>query len=269
MSKTPAKMQSLFNIGTVLLEKNRWAAGQTPSFKVSDWVPAFAKAGFHAIDLWANHALKADKEEIERLKSSQLPISVLNSYVAFDDGCEDAQDMITQMAISLNAQSIKYNVGHSVADKDTYLKNLRAWRERTPRNIRLICECHPGTIIEEPAAARAFFDTAQLENHAIIIHPFNISADRLHEWCFLFPEDIRLSHLQMRAQRDSESEIQTFDSNAKLVREAVQLLTKHGYSGDFTFEFTGGIRSEHESPETLFNNALKDIELFRELWSGS
>jgi sugar phosphate isomerase/epimerase len=245
-------------MGSVLLEKNRWAGKKSPTFRVSDWVDRFTEDGFDGVELWANHAVETG--EVERLKDSTCPISVFSSYAAFTDAAEAEREGAKVLAGCLNSPFIKYNIGAESARWETYLKNLRTWRAQLPDTVTLLCECHPGTVIEDVAAARKFFDELGMKGHGIIVHPFS-RLDTLIEWFEAFGSSIQHAHLQMR---DGNNQCTRFDRYLPRVQDALSIMNDYGYQGSFTLEFTEGTGQANENIEDLYKNALRDFSCLKE-----
>jgi len=251
-------------IGTILLEKNRHASGKQPSFRVSEWLARFAEAGFDGMELWEYHATRCAPEELAALETSSFPVTVFNSYAAVDDTGAKDRDAAARMAKRLRAQGLKYNVGKGPAARDVYLARTREWRAMFPASFRFLCECHPGTIIEEPAEARRFFDEAALPSFEIIVHPFN-RLESLKGWFDAFGSAVTHAHLQMRGD---DRLCRRFDSNPKVAKEAIHVMREEGFTGSFELEFTQGAQpgpAENEQIGDLWQNALRDLEFLKGL----
>lgn len=247
-------------MATVLLDRNRWTEDHNPAVKASVWLERFKADGFDGLELWSFHATHASEEELVRLNQSGLPIRIFNSYACFDREDPEQETDITA-AVRFGARGIKYNIGSDPALRKTYLKQLAAWRERVPENIRLLCECHPGTIIEQPADAKAFFDELGLDGHGIIVHPFS-RFDSLEEWFDRFGPDVVHAHMQMP---DEEGRLIRFDKRPDLAEQAIRIMQQKNYCGSYSLEFTEGVAIPGESPEMLYQNARKDLSLLRSL----
>ena len=244
-------------IGTVLLEKNRWAEKKTPTLRVGEWLGRFKADGFDGVELWANHG--GGPEEMALMEASPIPISIFNSYVSFSDTGEMERSHAVSVSRRLNAPRIKYNVGNDPTLWKTYMENLQAWRAEFSDAVTLLCECHPGTLLEEAAEARRFFDEMGMQGHGIIVHPFN-QLDTLGGWFKTFGPSISHAHLQMR---DDDGRIVRFDRHPRKVREALRIMKDHGFQGSFTLEFTEGTGQPDESIEGLYENALCDFSFLK------
>ncbi|OPZ03905.1 MAG: hypothetical protein BWZ10_03237 [candidate division BRC1 bacterium ADurb.BinA364] len=229
--------------------------------RVGEWLERFARDGFDGVELWENHAALASEQEILALERSPIPISIFNSYADTDDAEAPARQAAVQFVQRFKSRGLKYNVGKDAARREEYLRNARAWREALGPRIRFLCECHPGTIVEEAGAARRFFDELGGDGYEIIVHPFN-RLETLDEWFEQFGPRIAHAHLQMR---DESSAMARFDDYSGRARDAIRRMRAHGYAGTYTLEFAAGTRDPDENPETLYQNALRDFEFLKEI----
>ncbi len=249
-------------IGSVLLEKNRWTRPEkTPSFRVSDWLGRFAGAGLDGVELWQFHASRAEPGEVERLAAGPLPMAVFNIYPTMTDAERGALDECTALVSRLGVRGIKFNVGSEPGRRGEYLENLRRWRAALPKGVTPLCECHPGSIIEEPEAAAGFFEELGGE-WPVIVHPFS-RFESLGRWLELFGPRVAHAHLQMR---DAEGKrVLRFDRRPEVAREAVGMMRAAGYCGSWALEFAAGTGEPGESMEGLWAAALEDLAFLRGL----
>ncbi len=249
-------------IATVLLEKNRWADGaaQKPTFTVSEWVERFAEAGFDGMELWEKHATLCSPEELAALQASAFPVAIFNSYASMGDEGAPARERAAQLTASFAARGVKFNVGKDPARRQEYAKNLAEWRSKFPPEVSLLCECHPGTIIEEPSDARAFFDEIGPDGYEVIVHPFS-RVDVLKSWFEQFGPAVTHAHAQVRDDR----KVVRLERKAEVVAEAIGIMREEGYAGSFTLEFAQGTGEPDENVEDLFGNAVADLEFLRGL----
>jgi sugar phosphate isomerase/epimerase len=251
-------------MGTILLDVNRWKRPEkTPAYRVSEWVDRFREAGFDGMELWQYHATRCGEEERGRLRACGWPPAVFNIYPKFTDDEMDEVAELSALAGELKAGGVKFNVGAEPERRAEYLANLRRWREMLPEGVRPMCECHPGTVIEEPAEARRFFDELGSEGWEIIVHPFS-RVESLEEWLKFFGPAVTHAHLQMRDGRE-ERRIVRFDSRPEVTRRAADLLGEYGFEGSCTLEFAEGTGAADESIERLFATALDDLAFTRSL----
>lgn len=247
-------------IATVLLERNRWTAGKEPSFRVSEWVERFAEAGFDGVELWENHAALCSPEELAALESSSFPVAIFSSYAGLDDAGAPGRERAGELAGRLRAGRIKFNFGPDPSEADTYLRNLKAWRALLPDECGLLCECHPGTILEEPRCAADILERMAETPVEVIVHAFLMSADRLREWFAHHGSSITHVHVQTTG---ADGTRQRLDENPALVKERLRILREEGYRGSFSIEFTEGTAAPDENIEGLFPNAVADLDFMR------
>ena len=251
-------------IGTILLEKNRWANPKTPTYAVSEWLRQFDDAGFDGIELWEYHATLCPAEELEALEKTAAPVAVYNPYCDFDDASAADRQSAVEMVQRLGAKGVKYNVGKDPTLRAEYLKNLAAWREALPDGCRLLCECHPGTIIEEASDAAAFFDELGRDKTEIIVHCLRPDLDQLKAWFDAFGPAITHAHVQLRNEAGG---CELLENQPKHVRSAMHVVRGGGFEGSFTLEFTKGTREPDETIEGLWVAALADLKYLKELLS--
>lgn len=246
--------------GTVLLEKNRWAAGRQPSLKVSEWAPRIKTAGFDGIELWANHAILADPVEQAALDILPLPVAIYSSYLAFDDAGAAGRDEAAAMIKRLKAGGVKFNFGNDMKLVDVYCANLEGWRRSLPAGCRLISECHGGTVLEEPARAAEILNPfgSKIE---IIVHAFTVGQEALEAWFRHFGPKITHIHAARNVPREG---FHALHADPAFTRARLDLLRRLGFQGTITLEFTAGCGKPDEDIETLFDDACKDAALLRE-----
>ena len=242
-------------LGTVLLERNRWADGERqPTIAVSDWARRIADAGFDGLELWENHALLAGEEERDRLRESPVPVRILNCYDRCGDETAAARRRAADLAGFFSAGGMKFNFGREPGRHEEYAANVRAWRALLPRDFRFLCECHGGTTAEDPARAAETFDRLGRGDYEVIVHGFGGAADDLRRRFELLGD--RITHVHARLPDGAPAA-------EPEVRKRLELLCELGFRGSFTIEFTEGVGGDGESPEALFRNAVRDLGLLR------
>ncbi len=240
------------NIGTILLEPARWARPKRATYAVADWVDRFAAAGFDGMELWEDHADAASL-------ASDVPVAVYNSYCGFEDDGADGRAVALRNIRACDAGAVKFNVGGDASLSGEYARNLEAWITELPGDCRPLCECHGGTIVETPDAARAFFDGVDIEC-GIITHAFADTEDRLRDWLRLFGAEMQLVHVQLR----NDGVFLRLDEAADHARTRIDILGAAGFSGPYTLEFTKGTSTDADTPDQLWREALADLAFLRE-----
>jgi sugar phosphate isomerase/epimerase len=248
-------------IGTVLMEMNRWGS-RIPSFLVSDWIERFKADGFDGIELWENHALLAEPGEFKKLETSRLSIAIYNSYASFDDSPEAKQkrERAAAAAGKLGAKGVKFNFGNEPTLLDTYIRNFNEWVKMLPPDCRLLCECHPDTVMEDPeTAGKVLAELAEGRCRAII-HPFS-SLKMTEEWFKHLGS--RITHAHISIYNDKWQGMRLKD-NQELVEEGLRIMNNYVFKGTYTIEFTEGIRAKDENIEGLYRCAVDDLRYLRE-----
>jgi len=247
-------------IATVLLEKNRWRPGKVPTFRVSDWGQRFREAGFDGVELWENHAALATEGELSALAEMACPVRIYNSYCSFDDTGAADRKRAAELATRFAAQGVKFNLGHDEEAIPTYQRNLESWRHELPEGCRLLCECHGGTVLEEPERAKAILDplAAGLE---IIVHAFAADDDSLGEWLATFGAAVTHVHA---AASGGDGRLARLADVKELVHRRIRRLLGAGFAGTLSVEFTQGVAREPEGQDELLANATDDLQVLRE-----
>jgi len=248
-------------LATVCLDPNRWGSRQ-PSLNVSDWLERIVADGFAGVELWEYHFTRADEQERARLMQMADHIPLYNTYAGFTSGPEDCQkrDAAADAIEKLGCSGVKYNVGGDADSIVEYREMLLTWDKQVPESCRLLCECHPGTVLEEPDAAAEFFEGLDPQRFGIIAHLMG-NADALDAW--LTTHGDRLQHLHLQ-HRDEESDPTEAPGREKMAA-CVEVLKKHNYAGSASIEFTRGMGRE-EQIKTVYANALADRAALLELW---
>lgn len=253
-------------INTVLLEKNRWGS-RIPTITVSDFMPRFRADGFDGVELWENHAMRQPASELSAIQASNFPVTILNSYALLTDDApaQAHRQQAADLAHALKCRLIKYNSGNDPALIPTYQKNLRAWSQLLPPDCRLLCECHGGTVMEDPAQAAAILKGFDPQFFPVLLHPFGSQDLNAKVFQHLAPRIIH-AHLSIRTD---DAIWHDFRSQASRVRAALAMLKRHSYTGSFSLEFTRGTATPDETPEKLYQSALDDLHFIRECLNHS
>lgn len=247
-------------MGSILLDVNRWGKPKTPTYEVSAWADAFKAEGFDGVELWEYHATLCSDAECERLARDRFLSTLYNIYSDFDDASQNERTAAAEMIAKLGSRGVKFNVGKDPALRDEYLKNLRAWREAVPDTCVLMCECHPGTIVETPEAAKSFFDDLDMNGWEVMVHCFIPEQDVLQRWFDQFGAKITHAHVQMR---DDQRNIMRLDEDPERAKAALSLMYDAGFSGSYTVEFAKGTREPGENIDDLWAAAKADLAFLK------
>jgi sugar phosphate isomerase/epimerase len=259
MPEMAVRQRSVY-LATVCLERNRWGSRE-PSFCVSDWLPRFAADGFDGIELWENHYLKVDARERDALHEARSAIAIFNTYTGFSNDAADVEHRRTASSAiaGLGVRAVKYNVGGDSSRVEEYKKNLCAWADSLSPACRLLCECHPGTVLEKPDSAAAFFAELDPSRFGVIAH-VNGDAPALDDWLHKCGPRLQHIHVQLR-----EPDQATPKGLARL-RACVNVLQSYRYAGTASIEFTRGI-GNHEQIAAIYAEAVADLAAYREAWN--
>jgi len=241
------------NIGTILLEPGRWARPKRATYAVAEWMDRFVTAGFDGAELWENHA---DADAL----GAEFPVAIFNTYCGFGDDEAEERAIALRNTRAANANAVKFNVGGEESRAGEYARNLEAWVADLPTGCRPLCECHGGTIVETPGAARAFFDGVDIDC-GIITHAFADPEDRLRDWLRLFGSKLELVHVQLR---NEDGVFLRLDEAADHARRRIDILGAAEFAGSYTLEFTKGTGTPDDTPEALWREALADLAFLRE-----
>jgi sugar phosphate isomerase/epimerase len=254
-------MQTPIYLGSICLEPNRWKAGKEPTYEVSAWRERLSAAGFDGIELWENHYLKASEAEQAKLRAA-APMAIFNSYAGLGNDDAAQREETARAVAELGARAIKFNVGNDASRFEEYLANANQWAAQMP-GVKLLCECHPGTLLETPDGAARAFEKWDAARFGAMIHPFLASPGELREWFRLLGPRIEHAHSQIR---DDNNRMLRLDEKPDAAREALHVLREGGFAGSFTVEFTAGTSTENDRPEFVWESALRDLAFLRENW---
>lgn len=235
-------------LATVLLEINRWGSRE-PTLKVSEWAQRITDAGFDGVELWENHLLKADKAEWDALKQTGLPVPILNTYCDFDDDSADARSASAELARDFNVDAVKFNFGNKTELEDQYIANLLAWKDQLPVGCRLLCECHPYTVLEDLDNAQRILEPI-LSEIEIIVHGFGGDT----------PDDL-LKRIELFGSRITHVHAVLTDKSS--APDRIEILNDAGFDGSYTIEFCHGVREGEKNIGVLLETAAEDMNYLR------
>ena len=266
-------MATSIYLGTVLLEPNRWTKDKEPSIVASEWTSRALAAGFDGIELWENHYAKAEAAEQEKLRAlakdgaqgeaeGGTALAIFNCYAGSENENVAQRKSATRSIVELGAPAIKFNAGGDMVRFDEYVANADEWA-RVLHGVKLLCECHPGSVLETPAAAARAFDTWDATRFGVMVHPFTTPPDELREWLRLLGRRVEHAHVQIRGD---DGRPECLDQQPEAARAALQILREGGFPSSFTCEFTAGTSTANDRPEFLWEGALRDLAFLRENW---
>lgn len=246
-------------LSSVALEKNRWAKlpGRVPSFNVSDFIPKIKSDGFCGVELWQYHYTLTSDEEKSRLASSGIPF-IFNSYVSIVNRDDELYNSIGDAVKNLGATAVKYNFGSDIETLSQQLENLNRLTDCMPDGVKMLCECHPNTLMEVPEVAGEVFDKLDKNRFGAIIHMETASdfADR----CFANYGD-RICHIHC-AYKNGENSFVPMDDDTENIKNYINYYLSKGFDGSLAIEF---VKFE-DTAEQHYANALKDLEVLNSLY---
>jgi sugar phosphate isomerase/epimerase len=250
-------------LGSILLEPNRWTPARAPSVRISEWSERAAAAGFDGWELWENHYVCVDPQERAALRNGALPVRVFNSYAGF--GAPDSAVAAGSFAVLAELPSVsavKFNVGNNPDHIDRYRASIASVRATLHDGVRLWCECHPGTLLEDPSRLEDFVGHATTWPFDVIIHPFLLTPEAIIRWGKILGGRIKHAHLQMRDAKDPRRFISLAEEPGR-VGEYLAALREIGFNGSYTLEFVQSVGTLHDIAATLFEDSVNDLLFLR------
>ena len=255
-------------LASIALEPNRWKGGdrRVPSFMVSRFNAPAKSAGFRGWELWEPHFFLADVAEKERLRESPLPIRIFNTYLrpGIDDKAEWEKVVEAITFLGEQVEGVKFNLGK--ADSLSPGEQIEAaldWAEALPGNVRMLCENHPGTLLEEPAEADRAFQAWPSDRFGAILHPLAGEESHCSRWLEALPD--RIEHLHWQA-RGPDNKLGPLADQGQKLDSAIAALRAAGFAGSQSIEFVEGTGQPGEAPESLFQAAAADQKILHSGW---
>ena len=256
-------------LGTVAIEPNRWGMaepGGHPLTRVSEWLSTIADAGFDGLELWERHARSVPDEELDALLASDIPIRILSCYTSWDDSDDSIRAETASWIERVGAQGVKFNVGSDPDSVGDYTERLRRFEAEVPNDARLLCECHFGTVAEDPAVARDMFDSvADADRLGAIVHVHPIARDEWSEPLGVLGDRVRHVHVQVAEVPQSTSA----DELSEALRPAAEAIGAASPHATWTIEFSHGMwgfgrdDAEFDNPAYILQSARRDLAALR------
>ena len=251
-------------LATIALEPSRWGEKRR-TIDVARHVERAAGAGFDGFELWQYHA---DAATVEALRALRVAVPVFSSYVSCEDTAEAADERrrVTETADAVGAEAIKFNVGNDPGRRGEYLAVIANWLEALPAGMRLLCECHPNTLVETPDAAAAAFEAFPRQRLATVVHPLLDNVPPPEAWFAALDGRIAHAHLQLRPDGGG---FVAMEQAPERVRAAFAVMHANGFDGRLSVEFVEGTRTANDTPAYLFDRAVEDLAFIRRHWPGA
>lgn len=256
-------------LASVALEPNRWKGPdkRRPSFAVSAWSDKAREAGFDGWELWEFHFHLADDGEKEALSGIQPPVRIFNTYqLPGYDTFASWQDVVRAVEVlGAPVHGIKFNLGKGEVPVETQVEEALRWGDALPDGVRMLCECHPGTVLETPEAAARAFGLWPRERFSAIMHPMRDDPDHIPDWFDALGD--RITHLHWQARGDNKK-VCPLGEKRELLEVVGNSLQKAGFRGTHSVEFVHGLGQPWEGVETLFASAVEDLRVLRAIQAG-
>jgi sugar phosphate isomerase/epimerase len=256
-------------LASVALEPNRWKKDElrVPSLRISEWGERAAEAGFDGWELWERHYFLADASERAALTASALPVVHFNTYLRPGlDSLDDWKRVVEAVtALGPQVRGIKFNLGSGERPVFEQVAAAVDWADYLPENVRMLCECHPGTVLETPDAAREAFRIWPAGRFGAILHPMNRDPGHCDAWFGAL--EGRIEHLHWQA-RDAENRVCGLADMRDALSVVENSLRKHAYTGMHAVEFVRGTGQPGESVDGLFEAAIDDLKVLRSAQLG-
>lgn len=243
-------------LATVLLEPNRWKPAETPLFRwEADTGQKIVETGFTGVELWQGHWVHGTEEERELMIHSPCPVRIFSWYGI--PGIE-SPDLLFDAASALENTlwGIKFNFGPHGSNLFMQTAALHGLLKQLPEALSLLCECHAGTLLEEPPRAAEVLSGFP-ERVSAIVHPFASPDPRA--WFDRIAARIVHLHLQSRDSNGWADPSPDFPG----VSDVCEFLRARNFSGTASLEFIRAITTTR-SPDLLLDEAGK----VRALWTS-
>ena len=239
-------------LGTIALEAHRWDADQTATIDVPAYIERAVRDGFDGVELWGPHYLLADEAQRSRIEAAGH-IAIFNTYLTFDKGVTDAMRETAEIINRLHPKAIKFNLGNK-NERELQVETLKAFAAMLLPDIRLLCECHLYTLMDDAAIAAEIFHELG-DHYGAMVHT---RTGALSE-----ADDFAQLTRNVEAYGDAICHIHAsnFNGNAFVPIDAGGVVEKHlryllsnGFHGNCTVEFTVGTNAEE-----WYQNACSDL----------
>ncbi len=256
-------------LGTVAIEPNRWGLaepGGRPLTKVSEWLPVISEAGFDGLELWERHARSVPDEELIALMASEVPIEILSCYTSWDEPDDFDRAETAAWIGRVGARGVKFNVGSDPDSIGAYTDRLKRFEALVPDGARLLCECHFGTVAEDPEVARIMFDTvADTDRLGAIVHLHPMATDEWSAPLGVLGDRVRHVHVQVAEVSQSTAA----DELSELLRPAAEAISTVSPAATWTIEFSNGMwgfgrdDGDDDNPAYILESARRDLAALR------
>lgn len=233
--------------GSIALEKNRWSS-RVPSIYLPEWMGRFAADGFDGAEVWEEHYTSLNRDARRAVRDSGLAI-IFNAYCLFDGGLTDHHRRVAECITECGAVGVKYNIGAPETSLAAQTETFLQWVTLLPDHVRLLCECHQGTQMEEPVTAAAFFEPLDAKRFGAIQH---LSADDANATQQMEAYGSRIWHVHTQS-RINDALIR-LDDDPSVSEQRLQRVFRLPELCSITIEFT----RDGATPEETYQNMFSD-----------
>ncbi len=239
-------------LGTIALEKNRWEKDQTATIDVPAYIERAVKDGFDGVELWGPHYLLADEKEKKRIEKTGH-VEIFNTYARFDEGITEELRVTAEAINKLNPKAIKFNFENK-EKRDLQVATIKEFSGMLNPEIRLLCECHLFTLMDNHQIAADIFNDLG-ERFGAMVHTRTGALSEAEDFedlkCRFETYGKHICHLHASNYNGKEF-IHIYDGD--VVKKHIDYILSQGFNGNCTIEFTVG-----EEAEEMYQNALKDL----------
>lgn len=241
-------------LGTICMEKNRWAEGRMPTYAVSDYIKRAIDDGFYGMELWEYHYTLTTDAEREKLRAANIPF-IFNSYTSFEKRDDAEFKKIADAIKGIGAKKLKYNLGLINAenvDISAQIDNLKRFADLLPDDVVLLSECHAGSVMEEPEMAAEILSKLDKDRFGAMIHlQTNIDfADKIYA-----AYGDRIWHIHCANYKGWDEGFVHINDGTDFAERYIAYHKNKGFTGDFTIEFV----NFEDTPEEHYINAVNDM----------
>lgn len=245
-------------LGTICMEKNRWAEGRMPTYTVSGYINRAIDDGFYGMELWEYHYTLASDEEREKLRAANIPF-IFNSYISFEKREDKEFEKIAEAIKGIGAKKVKYNLGPKDAegaDIPLQIENLKRFADLLPDDVVLLSECHGGSVMEEPEMAAEILSKLDKARFGAMIH-LQTNPDFADKIYAAYGDRIR--HIHCANYKGWDEGFVHINDGTDFAEKYIAYHKGKGFNGDFTIEFV----NFEDTPEEHYINAVNDMKHIR------
>lgn len=160
------------------------------------------------------------------------------------------------------AGGVKVNVGADPAGEGAYTERLATFTTSLKPDVAVLCECHAGTIAEDPVtAARILAAAGPADRMQAIVHTHE-DDDHLRARFDAYGD--RITHVHVN-HLDGAFAAPRLADVAETLAAKVDLLDRLGFTGSWTIEFVHGVGTIDDDPAFLVERAAADLLVLREV----